>query len=432
MGWLCRLALLSVGAVGVSRTATAHGALPAAMAVAVDPADPSHVVVRTTFGLVSTVDAGNSWFWTCDTAAGFDAALDEPALVLTAGGGQLLGMFGGLRTSQDGCSYGFVGGELAGRYFVDLALEGGQRVLALSSNGLGGDTFDVRLFETTDGGAKFAPLGKGTPGDFLATSVRSSPSSPDRIYLAGRDGVTGAYRGALMRSDDRGGSWQRFDVPGTDDGVTLPRVVAVHPSDPDLVYLVLETPDGADIARTAVLVSSTGGGDLSTIFEWSGELEGFALSPSGDRVAVAGVAGGVHVASTADHVFEARSAVAGSCLTWTDEGLYVCAKEFVDGYSVGVSTDGGATFAPFMHLSSPCGPLVCPAQSDVAETCPALWPTERAELGAGRCGDAAASVDPAGCDCRTAGGGGSAPRGFWLSLAAGLGLVGRRLRLTSS
>jgi hypothetical protein len=86
------------------------------------------------------------------------------------------------------------------------------------------------------------------------------------------------------------------------------------------------------------------------------------------------------------------------CLTWAESGLYACADQFVDGYTLGLSTDDGQTFTPLAELGSPCGPPPeCAGDSSTAEECASRWPQEQKELNA--------CLDGAG------GGGGSAGTG---------------------
>ncbi|TNE66600.1 MAG: hypothetical protein EP335_03310 [Alphaproteobacteria bacterium] len=69
-------------------------------------------------------------------------------------------------------------------------------------------------------------------------SLAADPIDPDRVYVA-----TGMYRGydaAMLRSDDRGGTWEIFPVPyrmgGNEDGRGLGERLAIDPDNRDRLY----------------------------------------------------------------------------------------------------------------------------------------------------------------------------------------------------
>jgi len=59
------------------------------------------------------------------------------------------------------------------------------------------------------------------------------------------------------------------------------------------------------------------------------------------------------------------------CLTWAYAGLYACADEAIAGFTIGVSTDGGETFTPILHLKD-LTPASC-ASASSAGSCAAQW-----------------------------------------------------------
>jgi MYXO-CTERM domain-containing protein len=98
--------------------------------------------------------------------------------------------------------------------------------------------------------------------------------------------------------------------------------------------------------------------------------------------------------------------VGAKCLTWTAQGLYACANEFTDGFTLGLSSDQGKTFTPLMHLRDLCGPLACGAATSAGKTCPELWGATQLSLGGASCASDG-GVDGGG----TGGGGGSGSGG---------------------
>src|SRR5262245_60018945 len=126
------LALVSV--VG-AREALANGRFPRAGQIAVDPADPAHIVVRATFGLMVTRNAsvppprpmthGASvrWDWVCESAVGF-GDFEDPGIAVTKDGSILAETFKGVSIGRgDTCDWSFAGGGLAGAAAVDVSTE---------------------------------------------------------------------------------------------------------------------------------------------------------------------------------------------------------------------------------------------------------------------------------------------------------------------
>jgi hypothetical protein len=414
--------------------ASANGRYPAAGQIVVDPSDPEHIVVRATYGILSTRGAAGGWGWICESAVGY-GGIEDPMLGITADGTFLAGIFKGLSVSRDiGCSWSFAGGALKDRYVTDLSVErvDPSRAVLIVSNGIGPSAFLTQLFESTDNGLSWAQAGVDLPSSFLGLTVDVAPSNPMRVYVSGRYGPADQYLGALQRSSDRGATWENLPVPGSDD-THLPYLSAVDPNNPDLVYVRL---DGDPI--DSLLVSTDAGETWTTAFESTGNLFGFALSPDGATVWVGGSKDGLWRAPTSTLAFEKVSGVHVRCLTATDTKLYACADEFADSFTVGVSTTKGSTFEPLMHLSTPCGPLACAEGTPVRAQCDEAWGATQLVLGAESCESDAGPTpsqptDPGstGCGCRsarTAGAGAALGALSGCALAVWLRARGRRRR----
>jgi hypothetical protein len=154
------------------------------------------------------------------------------------------------------------------------------------------------------------------------------------------------------------------------------------------------------------------------VFTGTGLLKGFALSPDGQTLLVGGETDGVWRAAAADLQFEKVSEVGVQCLAWSEAGVYACAGEFKDGFTIGLSRDQGASFSPVMHLPCVRGPLSCAPDTEVGSACPAAWPAtadvidqDSCAPGAGGGGssssstggaDPAGGADDGGCGCRAA------------------------------
>ena len=135
----------------------------------------------------------------------------------------------------------------------------------------------------------------------------------------------------------------------------------------------------------AMLVTHDGGTTWTTAFQGTGGLLGFALSPDGATILVGGAKDGLWRASTSDLTFAKVSPLGVLCLAWASPGVYACADEATDGFTVGLSTDEGATFTAVMHRADLTGPLACDAGTSVGAQCPALWPATECVIGAASC-----------------------------------------------
>jgi photosystem II stability/assembly factor-like uncharacterized protein len=418
----------------VAGTAAANGRYPAAGLIALDPSDPQHIVVRATYGLLSTNDGGATWTWLCEQSVGFSDN-EDPMVAITKNGTLLAGVFKGLSVSKDrGCDWSFVGGDLTDRYVVDLSTEKNapERAVAIASNGIGGGLFKTQVFETADNGATWTQAGVNLPDKFLGLSIDAAPSEPQRIYLTGRFGSPD-YKGVVERTLDRGKTWESFDITGADSNHP-PYLSAIDPSDPNVLYVRLDAAE-AD----ALVVSKDGGATWTQVFQKTGSLLGFALSPDGKKVAVGGDKDGLWIAPTDTFTFTKVASIRVKCLLWTPDSLYACADEFKDGFQVGVSTNEGKTFTPFQHLQEVC-PLECPDGTKTAAECPKQWgavsltinaqpcgeaPSGGSSTGNGGAGGGSGGGNDGGCHI---GGGGAAGGALLLGAAAALAMARRRRR----
>lgn len=363
-----RIALVLVSALLVtsSRRALANGRFPQATQLVVDPSNPARIVVRTTFGLLSSVDAGATWRWICEEQVGFSGTFD-PAIAIAGDGSLLAGLPDGLSHTQTGGCKWARSLALGKEWIVDLAVdrrEPGHVIAVNAPIDLGLPGFQAFLAHSRDDGLTWSFAAGRLPEDLAPTTVELAPSRPERVYAAG----VGAFKAfaVVARSDDAGATWAEasFDMRGA----TAPYVAAVAPDDPDRVWLRLDS-----IGPHALLFSADGGRRFDQVLE-APELLGFALSPDGARVAVGGPSSGLSVASTADRVFAKTSATRVRCLTWTKEGLWACGDDAADGFAIGLSVDGGKTFTPKLRLAD-LQPLGC-----VREVCAKAWANVSAQI----------------------------------------------------
>ena len=370
---------------GATSSAHANGRFPFASQLVVDPGDATHIVLRTTYGLVQSVDGGKSWQWLCEKSVGYGGQLD-PAIAVTAGGTLLAGVFDGLSVSTDrACSWAYAPGILDKQYVIDVSVlkSAPKSAVALTSTGATDAGFFVVVAASKDDGKTWTQQGAAIPDDFTSETLDVAPSNPKRIYVSGFHGTP--HVAAIERSDDDGASWQRLDIPLANGAA--PYIAAIDPTDADVVYVRVDL-DGPD----ALLVTRDAGKTWSNAYGAKGDLLGFALSPDGSRVALGGTKDGLRVAGKGDLAFVKTSDVATRCLTWTKDGLFVCASEFPDGFTAAVTIDEGKTYTPLYHLTD-LTQLSCPAGTSTARECPSQWDNVVLTLGIG---DDAGPLDDAG------------------------------------
>jgi hypothetical protein len=367
--------------------ARANGRFPAANLVAFDPSDASHFVASTTFGLLESRDRGKSVSWICEAALSI-AGQQDTMVAITKDGALVAATFDGIVRSGDGCGMTFPP-ELAGQIVPDLSLSRStpDEVLAFHMIGLSNDQFDSQIVRSGDDGRTWTNLGPPLPLEILPLSIDVAPTDRSRVYLSGRLGSADAYASVLLHSADGGVTFERVVVPETNVD-RMAYVAAVHPIDPDRVYLRVD-----DSAGTAIWSSEDGGKTLRKRFTGTARLLGFAVSPDGGRIAVGGPGDGTWLGATDGTAFERRSDVGPSCLAWNGDGLYACADARQTGFSLGISRDDAGTFEPLLRFASLCGQTTCGAETSVGKLCPGEWSNVAAAVGSS-CADAGVTEPP--------------------------------------
>ena len=409
IGTPARVARSGIGALVLlvcgARSVYANGRFPAASQLIVDRADPSHLFVSATYGLLVSADAGEHWSLVCEAAFGSKGSEDTSIAIMNHT--LLAGVYAGLSVSQDGagCDFAFASGVLENQTIVDVAIDKltPEHAVAITSTAHADEasfSFENLLAESLDNGKSFQLAGAALADDLEVLTVDTAPSEAARVYVSGIS-VASSQNGLLERSDDRGAHWSRIAISESPAG-SLPFIAAIDSNHADTLYVrVTRGPE-------SLIVSTDAGKSWRTIYTATSPLAGFALSPDGSQVAV-GTNAGIALASTADYAFHTVSPIVPTCLTWASAGLYVCAKESTTGFSIGLSEDGGAHFRALYHLNSFCGPACepgsltatrCAAGTALCDAGASGAPT--AEAGAG----APPSEDAGGPPNQTAGSGG--------------------------
>ena len=400
--------------------ARANGRFPAANQLVTAPGDPQTLLLRTTFGLALSHNAGADWSWICEQGMldGGAGGAEDPAIGITTNGSIVAGLFEGLQVSPDtGCSWMPLSGALNAVPIVDLVVRPDDpgTILALSNEYLAADDGGAPLFTSyaigsSDNGATWAKQGTSIDPAFILETIEVAKSDPHRVYLSGVSGSGAKSIAALFVSEDTGGTWTQRNVPLDPTNERAPFISAVDPQNADIVYV---RTSGAGANR--VLVTKDAGKTFTTAYTSKGSLLGFALSEDGSKIYVGGPQDGLQVASTADLSFSpVLSHVVGTCgetmihvqcLTSRGSTLYACSDE-VSGFILGQSGDDGATFTPLLHLSEGLrGPIACPAGAS-ASVCATYWPMQRDMLAIPPDGGAPADAGAPSCDAGDAGDGG--------------------------
>lgn len=383
--------------------ASANGRFPAANQIVVDPSSPDRIVARTTYGLLITEDGGQVWDWICEQAVEWTGQYDPP-MAITQDGTLIAGIYDHLGVgTQGGCAWDRPL-ALEGKNVIDVSSQKDDPAVsvALTSNPSNG-MFLTQVWRSSNNGKDWAQVGVDLPADFVGLTIDVAPSDPGYIAVTGQIGVGGP--GVLERSSDGGMTWEQKSIPGTDLD-HAPYLAAIDPSDPLKLYVRLTG------SKSPLLVSPDGGETWQEVFAGMGILKGFALSPDGSALLVGGETDGIHRISTADLTAEKVSEVRAQCLVWASSGVYVCAPEAKDGFTVGRSDDEGKTFTALNHLACVRGPLMCEAMTDTGKTCPPAWPAT-AEL-----------IDTPSCPPSTGGSGGGGASGTGATGGTGTGGAG--------
>jgi len=361
----CGVLLTVLAAVG-STPAFAQDSAPAVSRLIADPSDPRELALSSNFGLLLSHDAGSSWDFRCKAALGYRG--NEPAFAILPGGTLVLGVSAGILTADKaGCE--FTPGRGIEPNVVDVAalMETPGAALAVSVRVA---TSSSRLWRSLDGARTFQALGAELP-HFTALSLAAPAALPKRVYLTGLVWEQ-SVRGAFAVSNDAGQHFSITTLPNSDSGAQ-PFIAGINPQHPDTIYLRFTGLPGR------VQVSDDAGRSFRDVLSIPGPVQGFALSPSGDRVFVSSLESGIYQADSAALTFERTSAVGVPCLLSTGDSLLACGHRAQNGFLVGRSLDAGRGFRALLDTAG-ISPAVCGPQTTVGAICSESWPRIAAQL----------------------------------------------------
>ena len=158
-----------------------------------------------------------------------------------------------------------------------------RRHWMLSSGGPGSG-----LYKTTDGGAKWTNISRHPglpPGIWGKVTVAVAPSDPNIIYTLMQVKYRGEI-GGLFRSDNGGESWTLMNnSPAITQRAMYYMRVYVDPKDPNTIY----------IPNTSIQVSHDGGKTLSEMQPPHGDNHAFWINPNDPKIFIEGNDGGATV-----------------------------------------------------------------------------------------------------------------------------------------
>jgi len=379
-----------------SGTLLANGRFPRAERLVENPAHPEELMLAATYGLLRSDDRGQSWAYICEASfAGDDGYVGDPLVALLADSTVIVDVQNNLNVSHDhGCSWPSVLSNTSGG-ILDFTVVAGTAaaIVALESAFEDGGVV-TRLESSTDQGRHWTAL--STVPVATAYTVEVAPSQPERVYVSGQasDGTA-----QLLVSDDGGATWQARAMPNATKE-DLPFIAAVHPSNPDQVFVRTDTWNSLGPnrqANDALLFTDDAGKTWHELFRAGAKLLGFALSPEASTVLL-GYGDPIRDVQNLDHVdtsvtglysgkvgasaFERISDTAVSCLAWTSAGVYQClsgqgsALQFSPS---GLPGDGGA-FQTLLSLDQVTGPVTGCTQGQGA--CTLAWQLACVNFGA--------------------------------------------------
>ena len=256
----------------------ANGRLPDGVNVKARGAD--YILFPTTFGLLISPDDGESFEWICESNIGYGGSFD-PDYAVGPTGDIWATTFQGLRQTTDGgCTWVSIGGELENRFFSDVEIGSDGRIWAAAASGTAESVNDV--FMSADQGATFASVGLRDP-DIVYRSIRIAPSDPNFIIVTGFKPSTPDGNGGMnppealiRRSIDGGLNWEPLPVTDFVFG-NAPNlfVLGISPDDPNTLFIKVfaaRSPKGDDLYR-----STDGGANFQKILEFQDNIKAFVI-----------------------------------------------------------------------------------------------------------------------------------------------------------
>ncbi len=382
------LSLVGVCFALVPSFAAAHGRFPEAQAIESHPSDPDLLAVFTTFGALVSRDGGATYRYTCREVMNVSLS-EDPTHLLLSDGALSVASFDGLTRSDPAiCNFGYPEPELERVVVIDQVRDPSDPlgVYALTSSG----SADNSLFYSSDDGFSFTATSDPIEPE-LFEKVRVSPSNPDVIYLSGAYPATPELprRAFVHRTDDRGATFTRFPFTLENEERNV-HVLGVDPRNPMRVFMRVVRSRDFEERQDRLVVSEDGGETFADLLSIT-EIRGFAISPDGETVWVGGRGSAPDVLPDGGLPDVMDVPLAGTGLFRSDDGgetftriqsemrigclalrageLWACADNFLDGFAIGRSADGGESFDAVLRFEEIAGQVECTLEDDARSAC---------------------------------------------------------------
>lgn len=331
----------------------AHGRPPNVGQIAVDPNDPSRIVVQFSYGLLASEDGGASFRFACASAFGSDPTIEDPPFAIADDGGVVIGTFDGIeRGEPDLCSFAPAPAPVTDTFVIHVA-RGPDAMWAATARVPDPDT----LSRSEDGGRTWTMVSV-QEAEMLLEHIAPAPSDPMRLYLGGfmRPTSDTPRRGFVLRSDDAGRTFVRIEIPLIPDEQT-PHVVGVDPTDADRIFVRVRKAD-ADTSDERLLYSEDGGDTFDEVLV-APAMEGFAISPDGQSVWVGSADGGLYRAQGGTtFVRIGDTSIRGMALS-PDGTLWMSVEPYVHRFALARSDDGGDSVVEALWLEDVTEIVAC-------------------------------------------------------------------------
>jgi hypothetical protein len=442
-----------------SAAAHADGAFPDSQGLMLPADKPNQIMLATTFGVVVTIDGGQTWTYSCEmmtngNLAAFYNIGPAPKNRLFAITDLSL-----IYTDDLACTWGKSGGVLAAKPPVDYFPDPSNvnRVWAALAPAVTTDPYTI--VESLDSGATFSTVRFTAAAGDTITGVEISKSDVNTAYVTLRGASNFAPKLAMTK--DGGTTWMTHDLSTVAGiGNANIRLVAIDPTTPTKIFLRVQIPSGAT-KGDGIALSLDGGATFVSpppIVVTGGVLNAFTRLSSGTLLA-AGIDGVRNV------IF--RSTNGGMTFTELDGPLvrglgqrngvaYASSNDDVvnapDSFALAQSTDDGLTFKPILHFAdlqaiSSCVKTICADDCELKVNL-GIWdenvctatamprPVDAGTTGAGGQSGVDAGTPPVkgtglfGCNCAAGGSGaglgGAIGAALFLLLALSRGRARRR------
>jgi len=428
--------------------ARANGRFPTTVDVIFKPGDHQVLAQAASWGLFTSKDGGVTWYWSCEEAIGFGGIYD-PDYEFTPTGALLATTtsYDGLRVSRDLCHYEPAAPPLGvanpsqdnpSTFVAQVEIGPDDRIYAAAST-----PTNSKIYLSTDDAVSWTELADPGGGVDWWESLEVAPQllsdGKTRLYLAGYnfEEVTNNKLRLLFRSDDSGVNWAPLPVTDFTFGGNLTdlQVVAVSPTDPDLVFARVKKANGSGIGDD-IYRSTDAGGTWERVFQSGDDVTAVLVRRSG-QVVIATALSGVHVSSDDGATFGAVvDHTKINCLRERDDGtIYACGVSYTpDLMALGIGTEVGQ-WQPILTFDKLCAAVSCPHDTAQWEVCESQrWPGTVQQFGivppasCGLGGPDAAPIDEPPPEVKPCCSAGSPTETILLGLLVALPMARRRRR----